>query len=268
MTSVETQPKTSSTSEWTTYEFPLNERIRTLLRLEGLFKKFQFFFAQDHQLDHHAALLTLFEIIEVGSRADLKSDLIQELDRQKQTLSQYQDHPGVDPNVLGETLAEIDRVSSSLTVYTGRLGHHLRDNEFLMVIRSRCSIPGGVSEFDLPSYHRWQSKPAPARRANIEEWFEPMRALAQGISLVLSILRDGGEPIQATALNGNFTQQLSGKSFHLLRVKLPPDLDIVPEFSANKYMLWIRFNKPDKNGVCKNNPYDGEIKFQLKLCHL
>ncbi len=268
MTSVETNPISSASVEWTTYEFPLNERIRTLLRLEGLFKKFEFFFSQDHELDHHAALLTLFEIIEVGSRADLKSDLIQELDRQKQTLSQYHDHPGVDEEVLNKTLAEIDRVSSSLTVFSGRLGHHLRDNEFLMIIRSRCSIPGGVCEFDLPSYHRWQSKSAAQRRIDMDEWFSPMQSLAQGILLVLSILRDSGEHTNATAHEGNFTQQLSGKAFHLLRVKLPKDLDVVPEFSANKHMLWVRFNMPDKNGVCKNNPYLQDIPFQLKLCHL
>jgi len=37
--------------------------------------------------DHHATLLTLFEILEVASRADLKSDLLQELERQKQSCS-------------------------------------------------------------------------------------------------------------------------------------------------------------------------------------
>lgn len=72
------QQTTNPVTQITTYEFPLNERIRTLLRLEDLFAKFGFFMSQDHRLDHHTALLTLFEIIEVGSRADLKSDLLQE----------------------------------------------------------------------------------------------------------------------------------------------------------------------------------------------
>ena len=172
MTSVVDHPESvSDVSQWTTYEFPLNERIRTLLRLEDLFNKFNFFISQDHKLDHHAALLTLFEIIEVGSRADLKSDLIQELDRQKQALTQFLDHPGVDKGKLDQTLVDIDRVSLSLTTHSGRLGHHLRDNEFLMIIRSRCSIPGGVCEFDLPGYHRWQSMLAQKRRDDANEWF-------------------------------------------------------------------------------------------------
>src|SRR5690606_8844509 len=66
-----------------TYEYPLIERIRTLLRLEDLFERSRHFMALSDPLDHHVALLTLFEIMEVASRADLKSDLLQELERQK-----------------------------------------------------------------------------------------------------------------------------------------------------------------------------------------
>ena len=66
-----------------TYEYPLNERIRTLLRLEDLFDRVDFFISQDAPLDHQAALTSIFEILEVASRGDLKSDLLQELDRQR-----------------------------------------------------------------------------------------------------------------------------------------------------------------------------------------
>ena len=60
-----------------TYEYPLVERIRTLLRLEDLFDRAQFFAARTEAAEHHAALLTLFEIRDVTGRADLKSDLLQ-----------------------------------------------------------------------------------------------------------------------------------------------------------------------------------------------
>ncbi|MGH8637337.1 MAG: cell division protein ZapD, partial [Burkholderiales bacterium] len=49
-----------------TYEYPLIERIRTLLRLEDLFERSRHFIARTDPLDHHVALLTLFEIIEVS----------------------------------------------------------------------------------------------------------------------------------------------------------------------------------------------------------
>ena len=51
------------------YEYPLNERIRTLLRLEDLFLKIAHFTAGVAPQDHHVALLTIFETLEVASRA-------------------------------------------------------------------------------------------------------------------------------------------------------------------------------------------------------
>ena len=77
------------------YEYPFSERVRTLLRLEDLFDKLMYFCAQEHSYCHHTALLTLFEILEVTSRADLRSDLLQELERHKQTLQALRNNPQV-----------------------------------------------------------------------------------------------------------------------------------------------------------------------------
>jgi cell division protein ZapD len=66
------------------YEYPFNERIRTLLRLEDLFDRLDYFLGQEHPLQHHVAITTIFEIIDVAGRADLKTDLIKELERQRQ----------------------------------------------------------------------------------------------------------------------------------------------------------------------------------------
>ena len=48
----------------TTYEYPLSERVRTLLRLEDLFEKQTHFADSDAGQDHHVALTTLFEVLE------------------------------------------------------------------------------------------------------------------------------------------------------------------------------------------------------------
>jgi cell division protein ZapD len=49
-----------------TYEYPFNERIRTLLRLEDLFQKVSSFMERDGSQEHHVVLLTLFEILDVA----------------------------------------------------------------------------------------------------------------------------------------------------------------------------------------------------------
>lgn len=86
-----------------TYEYPFNERIRTLLRLEDLFEKAAYFIQADGRLEHHAALASLFEILETAGRADLKMDLLQELERQRQTLLSFRNNP--------EIAEEVDRKS-------------------------------------------------------------------------------------------------------------------------------------------------------------
>jgi cell division protein ZapD len=68
------------------YEYPFHEGIRTMLRLEHLFKRLALLASRDDAVDHHFALGTIFEIMDVASRADLKSDLLKELERHRHQL--------------------------------------------------------------------------------------------------------------------------------------------------------------------------------------
>jgi cell division protein ZapD len=151
-----------------TYEYPFNERIRTLLRLEDLFEKTAYFTQEDGSLEHHAALVSLFEILEVAGRADLKMDLIQELERQRQTLLAFRNNPDISEEALSGALYEIEQSSAALLGMTGKIGHYLRENDWLMSIKSRVAIPGGCCEFDLPSYHWWLHRPVDTRRHALE----------------------------------------------------------------------------------------------------
>ena len=138
------------------YEFPINERIRTLLRLEDLYERTAYYVGCDSAFDHHTALLGIFEIMEVAGRADLKSDLLQELERQRQSLNALRNNPHISEEALDRVLLEIETTHTQLLEMTGKFGQHLRENEWLMAIKQRVNIPEGVSEFDLPSYHYWQ----------------------------------------------------------------------------------------------------------------
>jgi cell division protein ZapD len=119
------------------YEYPINERTRTLLRLEDLCGRVNFFLAQNDATAHHSALTTLFEILDVASRADFKADLIQELERQKQILAALRNNPAVSENALDDVLKEIEKTSAGLFAMPGKIGQHLRDNEWLMNIKLR-----------------------------------------------------------------------------------------------------------------------------------
>ena len=246
------------------YEYPLNERIRTLLRLEDLHEKFVFFLHQESPLQHHVALSTIFEMLEVAGRADLKSDLLQELERQKQVLLAYQSNPNVEPEMLNAVLGEVDRVSTALAASQGKTGQNIRDNEWLMSIRGRTIIPGGACEFDLPSYYAWQKRTAEQRFIDISAWFAPMEPLFDAVTIVMRLLRESGHTAKINADGGSYQQMLQGKIYQMLRLVLDEELGAIPEISANKYMLWVRFTSQD--GDMKPKPFEGEVPFELALC--
>lgn len=248
------------------YEYPLNERIRTLLRLEDLFTRFDHFAEQPGSLEHHVALTTLFEILEVASRADLKSDLLQELERQRQTLIAFRDNPNVSAEALEHVLSDIDGASQQLSSATGKTGQHLRDNEWLMSIRSRAIIAGGTCEFDLPSYHAWLNRSSEARLKDIAGWSQPFRALRDALRIVLRLLRESAQRAMVTTHQGSFQQTLGGKVFQMLQIRVDGESGAIPEISANKYMLWIRFTT--QGGDLRPRPYEGNVEFELALCNL
>jgi cell division protein ZapD len=249
------------------YEHPLNERVRTLMRLEDLFARAHFFSARDEAPDHHAALASLFEITDVAARADLKTDLLQELERQKQVLTPLKSNPQIDSTALDLLLSEIDEVGARLLAQAGKVGQHLRDNEWLMAIKQRTALPGGVSEFDLPAYHYWLNQPAGARRNDLAAWIEPFEPIRAGLAIVLRLLRENGRVSRHVAYHGVFQLMLTtSKVAQLLRLTLPRAIPSVPEISANKYALNIRFI--GVTGMNRGRVDESDIEFELTFCNL
>ena len=249
------------------YEHPLNERIRTLMRLEDVHARARVYVASDAPQDHHAALASLFEIADIAARADLKTELLQELERQRQQLVPLRANPRIETEALDALLAEIDAVGAQLLAPSGKLGAHLRDNEWLMAIKQRSGIPGGVSEFDLPAYHWWLHRDAESRRADLAGWIEPFEPVIAGLAIVLRLLRENARSSRHIAYRGVFQLMLTTtKVAQLLRLALARDLACVPEISANKYALNIRFI--GVTGLDRGSVYDRDVEFELAFCNL
>lgn len=246
------------------YEFPLNERVRTLLRLEDLFARIEQLIKGNEHCDHHMALAVLFEIIEVTSRGELKSDLLQELERQKRILAALRNNPEISEDALDTVLGSIETVSSRLLSLSGKIGQHVRDNEWLMLIKQRACIPGGMCEFDLPSYHYWQHQDASVRRTHLEAWLSPFQPINDGLKILLKLLRENCKTHQFTAHQGSFQQMQGGRVAQMLCVSLDKNLPCVPEISANKYALNIRFVTADY--AAKSTLYDQDVEFKLVFC--
>jgi len=247
------------------YEYPCNERVRSLLRLEHLFDRLFFFAAQQDPRQHQVAVSTLFDLLDICDRNDLRSAVLQDLERQRATLNALKQHPDVDTVRLAQMLQDIQLTLSELNGQ-GRIAQPLRENEWLANLRGRLAVPGGASQVDTPSYYDWQIQPVDMRTADLRKWIQPFLTLYNGVSLVLRLLRDAGNVVDATACQGAYQEMLSGKTFQLLRVWVDPIMRVFPEMSANKYMIWVRFST--QTPECKPQPVTHDVTFQLARCNL
>ncbi|MFO0207462.1 MAG: cell division protein ZapD, partial [Betaproteobacteria bacterium] len=92
----------------------------------------------------------------------------------------------------------------------------------------------------------------------------PLSQFVSATAIVHKMLRETSHRAQQVASQGQFQQMLQGRSYALLQVQVAADLGAVPEISANKYMLWIRFTAADRE--VKPKPVERDVPFELALC--
>jgi cell division protein ZapD len=247
------------------YEYPLNEGARTMLRLERLFARLNLLIERDAEVDHHHALMAVFEVLELLGRSDLKGDLMRELDRQRLVLQGYRDNPAVAREPLETLIAQFAQAFEGLNRLSGKLGAEITSNEWLMALRGRAAVPGGTFEFDAPGYHAWLHRTPALRRADLQRWTSGLQAVARGVSLIMGLVRESGNPVRAAAPGGQFQQSLpQGKAYQLLRLHLDDRLELVPEITGHRLMVAVRFLRADTEGRLK--PSGEDVTFEFALC--
>jgi cell division protein ZapD len=256
------------------FECPLTERGRTWLRLEELFARTRVFAARKDSIDHRSALLGLFHIVDTAGRNDLKTDLLQELDRQRTLWSSQLENPDVAADALSEFLSDMDAVIHDLHAQMGKIGQHLRDTEWLQAVRQRAASPGGACAFELPMLHSWLQQGEFDRRQQIKAWLDPLQPLEEAVVLVLRLLRESNQMSDEMAHNGGFQRALANVRPPLLaRISVDAGHAAVPEVSANKYAVNVRFleQRGQFNGGSRTSRAEVSIRnipFKLALCAL
>lgn len=247
------------------YEYPLNERIRTYLRLEHLFSRLSQLMSRSDALDHHYAIATIFDIVDVACRADMKSEVLKDIERQKLQLHQYRGNPAISERVLEDCMSQLDERFMALNAVGGKTGQCLSESDWLMSIRSRIGIAAGTCEFDLPAYFDWQHRSAEHRRANLHRWSASLMPLGDAIGFLLGMLRSSGSPQKVIALNGQFQQNLpQGRTFQLLRLSVDAEQGLVPEISGNRLMFLVRLLHLGNDE--KMHPVRTDATFEMTLC--
>lgn len=250
------------------YEFPITEKIRSLLRLSELFNQLEWFAQQNSFYDHQAAILKYFEIQEVTARGDQKNDILQELSRCKVALQLMERYPDSNKLLIESQLNELENRKEELSRVGIRISNLYSQNSFLKTLGKRSALTAGSCEFDLPAYHHWLNLPAETRRQYLDDWITPLRPYKTAIDTILNLLRSQAIVKDEVAHRGAFQRDLLGKSFVLAQIYVDPALNVVPSFSANRYLLTVRFMTAwfDTSSIPPEMPL--MIPFKLGLCNL
>ena len=249
------------------YEQPLNERMRSFLRLEHLFKQAAYTLRGYSIWDSRSTLTSITTILDILTRNDLKTELLKELERQEKTLSALSNLAGVDKEQLNNILKQIKTYQQNILDFNGQFGQNIREHELLNSLRQRSSIIGGTCDFDIPYLHYWLQQPPEYRIDKLEDWLGKLEIISFPISLILDIIRESSSPTKVNAEKGFYQQNIdSNAPVQLIRVGLNKDSRYFPEISAGKQRFSIRFMLP-QDGQRPVQSAD-DFNFQLICCAL
>jgi cell division protein ZapD len=248
------------------YEQPLNERIRTFLRLEYLFKQAAHHVKCNSEWDSRATLECILDILAIFGNTNLKSEVLKELERHSSNLKRLEQYPDVDHSQLAALLGDINEHADRMHLISGQIAAELKNSEFLVSIRQRSAIPGGTCDFDLPAFHYWLKQPAKDRNRDLATWLGNFDAIGQAIQQILSLTRNS-TPLKPTLASGGVFQRTLDPNLpcQLVRIALPSGLPYFAELSGGRHRFTARFLEFSTAGD-RSRQTDRDVEFELACC--
>ncbi len=223
------------------FEQPLNERMRTFLRLDFLYNQALYHNEMQSQWGSRAAMASLIDILAIAARSDVRADVMKELERHLAQLNVFQSKPGVDSARLRTVMSNLLRLRADLVACGSNYLASLKDSEFLSAIKHRTAIPGGTCEFDLPDFFYWLNQETGQRSRSFNEWLTTLRPLCDAITELLWITRQHGKPRQEIARGGVYHITFERDTpIQLVRIALPVASGLYPETSGSHYRCSVR----------------------------
>jgi len=253
-------------TDYLTYEQPLNERIRTFLRLEKLFNQFTFHVKHGSAWDNPIAIDAITDILSFTTRSDIKLEVLKELERQHSRLERLTKRPQIDQGQLTSLLDKQTTLISRLQSNTGQLGQETQSAELLNAVRQKNSVPGPICDFDLPAFQYWLTRPESTRREQLQQWFSPFLVLEEAITMIMDVLRNSTDETDETAVKGFFQKVIdTNQAVQLLHISVPATHNCYPEISAGKHRFSVRF-MINPNPYTRPEQFTEDVMFRLKIC--
>lgn len=249
------------------YEQPINELIRTCLRIEFCCQQFNHALRQHHAAAHLHALKMIIEIADIIDRPDLKGKFAQEYQRQLDQLHTFTNSPNIDPEKLTCTIDQLVDLNEKLNQHSGKLSRKLSDNKFIQYARQHLYSTYSAYAFDSPALTCWQQSDSPQREQQLKNWLSQCSLAIQCCFFLLEMTRKSNPAKRCVAERGFFERSLDPQfNWQLIRVESPLSNQYYPEISVGRHRLCIRFielNTENTNTTCQTLT---DITFQLACC--
>jgi len=250
------------------YEHPLNERVRTFLRLEYLFKQAAHHLNCETEWDSRATLTCILDILAIFGSSNLKSEVLKELERHAGNLKRHEQNPNIDHGHLNSLLDKITTHMDGMHQINGQIASDLKSSEFLLGIHQRSAIPGGTCDFDLPAFHYWLQQPPRIRKRDLAQWLGNFDEIGQAIQFILALMRDSTPMKPTLAQDGIFQRTLDPNlPFQLVRIALPAGLPYYAEVSGGRHRFTVRFLQ-FSIARDRSPQADLDVEFELACCAL
>ena len=248
------------------YEYPLNEHVRTLLRIENIFSNLKRYSSSTDALDMRLCINLLLGLNELLKMYDIKSELTRDLERRQSVLRTLEGKPGVDKYKLRHILTDLDGSIVSIRDSDNMASAALNTDELLTSIRQKHSLIGGACNFDLPAYQYWLNRPARARQQYLQKWQADLAGIQRGVELALKLLRGDATAKKETAEAGFFQQSTeSDVSYQLIRIISAGELKCFPEVSGGKHRITVRFMEQEDT-MKRPVQTEKDVEFTLHFC--
>ena len=242
------------------YEYPLQERFRTYLRLEQGFLQIKMPLDGSEQ-QALPFFNTLFGLLELFERFDLKTELNRDLDTQKQFVQQWSKHPQVDKEMVALLLHRLGEAQEQLGTAAQSV-KALKEDAFLSSMRQRFSQPGYQALFDLPQLQTWLSQSPASQIEHQEHWRTQLAGFQHALSQLLGLLRERA-PFETVRAKKGFWQE-SADPLAILRMKITADDAVYPVVSGHRQRFTIRLMTLNSG---QSNAYQHDLDIQLARCY-
>ena len=247
------------------YELPLNERLRTFMRIEFLYSRLKYFTSNlDDNWQTRTVIHTLLEIYSILSRTDVRREVLADLDRYIMQMQRFQSAPDADNNMVNDVLEDLDLIKNQVVDIGTDYLLKLREDEFIASLLHRHTLPGGKAEFDMPKYKFFLESDKKNVATQINSWIDIIRPICEGIDKLMWIIRESNEPIATVAVGGQYNHQIERRTqISLVRI-ITNDANIYPEISGGRHLIAVRFFNQNKDGTYLQ--FEDNVEFKISLC--